>query len=371
MKKLWRILRMTGAVLILLLLVLITVGIIFLNTSPQFGQKPRGTYLERIRNSPNYADGQFRNPIHTTMGSFTEMMSTMPDFFFGKNREPENELPVKYGENESPAVDSLCYVTWYGHSAFLIEMEDRRILIDPMLGERPSPMPFGNSRFPNEEPIPVEDLTNIDMVILSHDHYDHLDYGTIMKLKDEVGHFYTALGVGSHLAAWGIPRAKITELDWWETATADNIQLISCPARHFSGRGITDRNSTQWASWVIIGESTRIYFSGDGGYGPHFSEIGEKYGPFDFAMMECGQYNQAWKDIHMMPEESVQAGIDVNAKQIMPIHWGAFALSVHTWKDPIERFKKKSQELNIPAVHPYIGQRFQLGNDFPDDEWWQ
>ncbi len=358
--------------IILSLITLLAAGIfVFVKSAPQFGQKPRGEDLERISQSPHYDEGKFANLIETKMGSIGAMMATLPDFLFGKNGSPDAPLPVKFGENGQLAADSLCFVTWYGHSAFLMEMEGKRILIDPMLGETAAPTSFGSSRFDYEKPIPIEELTDIDAVILSHDHYDHLDYKSILALKDEVGHFYTALGVGSHLKHWGVTADKITELDWWQSAHLDSIELVACPARHFSGRGLTDRDATQWASWVIKGSHQKLYFSGDGGYGPHFKEIGEKYGPFDLAMLECGQYNEAWQAIHMMPEESVQAGIDVQGRLIMPIHWGAFKLSVHEWTEPIKRFKAECERLAVPMVHPYIGERFALGRDHPQTEWWQ
>ena len=357
-------------VLLVIAVSLATGGFIFIKSSPQFGQPPQGKDLERIKKSPNYGDGSFVNLIETKMGSFSEMMSTMPDFFFGKNQQPADSLPVKFSERSQALTDSTCHITWYGHSAFLIEMDGQRILIDPMLCKTASPVPFGSTRFPYKEPIPIEELTDIDILILSHDHYDHLDYPSIKKLKDEVGHFYTALGVGSHLREWGVAAEKITEMDWWDEAEAGDLKLAACPARHFSGRGLTDRNATQWASWVIHGQNQKIYFSGDSGYGPHFEEIGAEYGPFDLAMLECGQYNKAWEAIHMMPEQSVQAGKDVQADLIMPIHWGAFKLSVHEWTEPIRLFKAASNKLQLPMVHPYIGERFTLGEDFPREEWW-
>ena len=353
------------------LLVLFTLGvIIFVNTAPQIGQKPEGAHLERIQQSPHYGENEFVNLIETQMGTFGDMLGTMPEFFFGEGQSPEKILPVKFGENPEAVNDTLCHVTWYGHSAFLIEIDGKRILIDPMLGESSSPLGFMAKRFLYEKPIPIEELTDIDVVILSHDHYDHLDYPTVVKIKDQVSHFYTALGVGSHLKHWGIDEKKITELDWWQTSSVNGIGLVACPARHFSGRGLTDRNATQWASWVIEGQYQKLYFSGDGGYGPHFKEIGDKYGPFDLAMMECGQYNAAWAAIHMMPEQSVQAGLDLKGKVLMPIHWGAFELSIHQWTDPIKRFKAESQRLDATMAHPFIGERFQLGRDLPQVEWW-
>lgn len=349
---------------------LVIVVIIFVNTSPQMGEKPSGEHLERIKSSPHHNKKEFVNLIETKMGSFGEMIGTIPDYISSKNGEPSKELPVKFGENiEGP--DSVAHITWYGHSAFLIEMDGKRILIDPMLGTIASPLPFGTKRFKYQDPIPIDELTSIDAVILSHDHYDHLDYPTITKIKGHVGHFYTALGVGSHLQAWGVSEEKITELDWWETSSLDKIGLVACPARHFSGRGLTDRNATQWASWIIEGKYQKLYFSGDSGYGPHFKEIGDKYGPFDFAMMECGQYNKAWEAIHMMPEQSVQAGMDVKGNLLMPIHWGAFKLAIHEWTDPIERFRAASKRADIPIIHPVIGSRFRLGSDFPQAEWWE
>lgn len=357
---------------VLVTIVVVIVGVlIFVNTAPQFGQPPNGEAKERLKESPHYENGKFVNLIETKMGSFGEMMGTLPEFIFGENQSPDDTLPTRYGESNGDVVDSLCYITWYGHSAFLFEMNGKRILIDPMLGETAAPTSFGSSRFPNQQAVPLEDIREIDLIILSHDHYDHLDYHSIMHLKDHVGHFYTALGVGSHLKKWGIPDSRITELDWWQTTTHDGVDLVACPARHFSGRAIFDRNATQWASWVINSEGYKIYFSGDGGYGPHFKEIGEKYGPFDFAMLECGQYNKAWHDIHMFPEESVDAGLDLKARLSMPIHWGAFNLSIHKWTDPIKRFKDAADSSGLPVVHPYIGERFRLGVDFPNDQWWQ
>lgn len=345
----------------------------FIKTAPQFGSAPSGAHIEKISKSANYGKDQFQNLILTKMDlDFKSGMGVMYDWIFktGK-REPEGALPVEFNNNDHHQSDTLSMITWYGHSAILLELDGKRLLIDPMLGNAASPVSFMTKRFEYEAPIELESITEIDAVILSHDHYDHLDYQSIMKLKDKVGHFYTPLGVGSHLQKWGIKASNITELDWWETASIDQIQIVATPARHFSGRGISDRNKTQWASWVIVGESEKIYFSGDSGYGPHFKEIGDKYGPFDFAMMECGQYNEKWEAIHMLPEQTIQASLDVQSKLMMPIHWSAFNLSLHSWTDPVERALKAAQLQKVNIITPQIGKRFSPGLNEENDTWWR
>jgi len=355
---------------ILGLLGLMGLGVgLFIGFAPQFGKAPEGEDLERISQSPHHDGEKFVNEIPTEEGTLSTIWNNRDQFFGNVNTSPDFVLPTRFGPPELP-IDSFAAITWYGHSAFLIEMDGLRILIDPMLGEYAAPVSFGSKRFPYEQPIPIEELTDIDLLILSHDHYDHLDYPTILKLKGQVKHYFTPLGLGSHLKYWGIAESAITELDWWESISWKGLNIAATPARHFSGRGLTKRNSSHWASWVLVGKHQKIYFSGDGGYGSHFKEIGEKYGPFDLAFLECGQYNKAWADIHMMPEESVQAGIDLNADLIMPIHWGAFQLAVHEWTDPIKRFKAKAKEEKRRMIHPYIGDRFVLGRDLPQEEWW-
>lgn len=361
----------TSITIVSLLAILIIGVIIFVNTSPQMGQKPVGADLERIKLSENYGEKSFENQIETTTGDIWEALKKTPDMFFGKTKVPQNPLPVAFPNQSLQTLDSATHITWYGHSAFLFEIDSLRILIDPMLGDVAAPVPFGTKRFAYSKAIPVEDLKDIDVVIISHDHYDHLDYPTIQKLKDKVGHFITPLGVGSHLKSWGIDAENITELDWWQSTKVNSVEITATPSRHFSGRGLTDRDATQWASWVLNARTHNVYFSGDSGYGPHFKEIGEKLGPFDFALMECGQYNESWSNIHMMPEETVQASIDVNTKLAMPIHWGAFRLAPHAWTDPVIRFSQKANELDVPFLLPEIGERFQLGGDFPKSEWWK
>lgn len=343
--------------------------LLFLGLAPQLGKAPTGEDLLRIQNSPHFEEGRFVNELPTQEGSLSSIWQNRDQFFGVENTSPNFEIPTRFGPPQF-AADSLAAITWYGHSAFLMEIQSLRILIDPMLGDYAAPISFGSQRFPYEQPIPIEELTDIDLMILSHDHYDHLDYPTILRLKDQVKAYFTPLGLGAHLKHWGISSDQIHELDWWESLLWKGLEISAAPARHFSGRGLWKRNSSQWASWIIKSRQQRIYFSGDGGYGPHFKEIGAKHGPFDLALLECGQYNKAWSQIHMMPEESVKAGGDLEAELIMPIHWGAFQLAVHEWTEPIKRFKKAAKAQDQAMVHPYIGERFILGKDFPREEWW-
>ncbi len=343
---------------------------------PQYGGEPTKEDIKAFEKLGNYENGLFINQIPTSMNlKFGDYFSTAMDFFMGEEgREPKGIIPVE--KIDSLAIvnnKDLTRVTWFGHSAFLIEIEGKNILIDPMLGDTPSPHSWlGNSRYYDELPIEIEELPFIDALIISHDHYDHLDYESIMKLKNKVGHFYMPLAVGAHFREWEIDDSKITELNWYEEVQHDKLTFICAPARHFSGRGLTDRNVTLWASWIIKSENQNIYFSGDGGYGPHFKEIGEKYGPFDFTMMECGQYNEKWKSIHLMPEETVQAFIDVKGGLLMPIHWGAFTLSLHSWTDPIERVTKEAKRLNVPIATPKVGEPIIVGEEiYPVSRWWE
>lgn len=354
-----------------LIVLVIIAGLVFVNTSPQFGAQPTGEDVKRLKQSKNYQEGKFVNQIPTQQGDILEALGKLPQMFTNNGKSPVDTVPTDFETHLFTNTDSLTHITWFGHSAFLIETAGQRILIDPMLSEIASPLPFGSKRFLNQEAIPIDQLKNIDLLIISHDHYDHLDYATINALKSEIKQFVTPLGVGSHLRSWGVNKDQITELDWWQSTEKGKVKLVACPSRHFSGRGLTDGNSTQWASWIIQSDTHKIYFSGDGGYGPHFKEIGEKYGPFDFAMLECGQYNESWADIHMMPEESAQAGIDVQAKMAMPIHWGAFQLALHSWKDPVIRFSNKASELGLSSTFPEIGQRITLNTEYPNQHWWQ
>jgi L-ascorbate metabolism protein UlaG (beta-lactamase superfamily) len=357
-----------------LVLILVITGFIFVNTSAQFGGSPSEESLVRIENSPNYnGEGAFKNLEHT-LESTGMKLSSIPKFFTnGNNKVPSKALPqINLSNHYFDTEPNAPRITWFGHSALFLEMKGMNIFIDPMLGEVPAPHPMlGNSRFNKELPISIENLPEIDLVLISHDHYDHLDYESITKLKDKVKQFYVPLGIKAHLTTWGISEDQIKEFDWWESESFNGIEFVSTPARHFSGRGFT-RNKTLWCSWVIKSTQHSIYFSGDSGYGNHFKSIGEQYGPFDFAMLECGQYDEQWSQIHMMPEETVQAAIDVKAKAMMPIHWGAFKLALHAWDDPVVRASKTAETKNVHMVTPKIGEAIVIDNTIEDTtDWWK
>ncbi|MCH8330257.1 MAG: MBL fold metallo-hydrolase [Bacteroidetes bacterium] len=342
---------------------------------PAFGAAATGERLERMKASRHFEKGIFKNLIPTGMNTHgTGILGATYDFLAGnKDRQPNWTIPVvqldpKELEDRS---ESGMHITWLGHSAVLIELDGKVIFADPMMGKVPAPFEFiGTKRFSSELPIKIEELPYIDIVILSHDHYDHLDHGSIMKLKEKVGQFYMPLGVGAHLESWGVDPEKIHELDWFEDAEVEGIKLVATPARHFSGRFVVDKDKTLWSSWVIIGKNERIFFSGDSGYLDEFKTIGEKYGPFDITLLECGQYGIHWPDIHMMPEETVQAHIDLKGSKMMPIHWGAFNLSLHAWTEPVERLKKQAKITGIEVLTPRIGERFSVAKGLSPNEWW-
>lgn len=376
MKKFTKILKIVGITLGGLAVLLAIIITAFVNLSPQFGGTPSASQQKAYAASGHYKDGKFENLVPTSLDlGFTKTVSMMRDFFFNDvaDREPNALLPIDKIDSAdvSDRATDIARLTWFGHSACFLEIDGKKILFDPMLGQYAGPLPLlSPKRFNHELPIEIEALPFIDAVIISHDHYDHLDYGSIIKLKDKVGRFYVPLGVGAHLTAWGVKPENIIELNWWEETRHEGFTFIYTPARHFSGRGFT-RNTTLWSSWIVQSATQRFYFSGDSGYGPHFKEIGDQYGPIDFVMMECGQYNELWTDIHMMPEQTVQATLDVKGKLLLPIHWGAFALAMHSWTDPITRVTAEAVIAKLPIATPKIGEPVLLDyKKIPDSKWW-
>lgn len=355
---------------------LVATYFLFVGFYPSFGGDVSKEQQKVYAKSPQFKDGIFINktPVNMDM-SFSETLTMFQKFFFTKveNGRPKNNIAVQKIDSTNIATyANPTRFVWFGHSTFLVQIQQKNILIDPMFSEVAAPHSLlGGKRFSTELPIEVKKLPSIDAVLISHDHYDHLDYESIKLLKDKVNTFYTPLGVGVHLEAWGVAKGKIVELDWWQETSFYDLKFVCTPARHFSGRKMNNRQSTLWSSWIIQSATENIFFSGDSGYDSHFKAIGDKYGPFDFAMMECGQYNKMWSEIHMFPEETAQAAIDLRAKKMMPIHWGAFKLALHSWTDPVERVTKKAKELNIPLITPEIGAPFLLRDqEIPNQHWW-
>jgi L-ascorbate metabolism protein UlaG (beta-lactamase superfamily) len=358
-----------------LIAVLIVIIILFLTLNPVFGRRPSKNERRVFEKLDHFSEGTFVNQIPTSMTTnFREMLPVLKEFIKGNpNRQPKQPISIEPLSLSAQKGDHHTKITWFGHSAFLLQTNGKNILIDPMFGRAPSPIPiFGNKRYSKKLPFKIGELPQIDLVILSHDHYDHLDYGSIKKLKTKVSQFIVPLGVSGHLERWGVQKERIKECDWWDETEFAGLSLVCTPSRHFSGRSLTDRNSTLWCSWVIRSSDFKLYFSGDSGYGPHFKEIGEKYGPFDVTLMECGQYHEKWSAIHMLPEETVQAHQDVKGKLMIPIHWGAFTLSLHDWTEPVERAVKAALKSDVAVSTPKIGETVILhASEYPQLTWWK
>jgi len=346
-------------------------GYYFLN-QPQFGSKASGKRLERILSSPNYKDGAFQNIENTpnfneNSGAF-DFVKAM--FSIPESASPSKEIPVvktKIAEISDTAIT----VVWFGHSSYYINLKGFKILVDPVFSGAASPVTFFANAFKGANHFQAEDFANLDLVLLTHDHYDHLDYESILKLKDKTTRFYTSLGVGVHLILWGIKDDKITEFDWWESKEVlADIKITATPARHFSGR-LFKRNQTLWSSFVLEYQGRKIFLGGDSGYDKSFQKIGETFGSFDLAILECGQYNTLWPYIHMTPEQVAQAAEDLNAKVLMPVHWSKFRLAMHPWNEPIERVSVAAQKLGLKITTPQIGEEVKLNQVYPENSWWK
>lgn len=337
-----------------------------------FGKLPKKVRLERIKNSPNYIDGNFQNLTPTdpllkeaSIWKILDEFFNKPDFVKPKTTLPSVKTDLKLIDTTTPTI------VWFGHSSYLIKSKSVTILVDPVMSGYASPFSFIAKAFKGSNVYQVEDLPTIDIVLITHDHYDHLDYQTITKIITKKTRFCTSIGVGSHLEYWGVNPENISELDWFENLTFnENTVLTALPARHFSGRGIK-RAQSLWSSFALTIDGFKLYLGGDSGYDTHFEAIGQKYGPFDLAILEAGQFGKYWPFIHMFPEQTIKAAQELKAKVLMPVHWGKFALSMHNWNDPIEKVVLYAKEGNLAITTPLIGEPVLIGGNYPQTEWWK
>lgn len=333
-----------------------------------------GHTISRLQDSPQYRGGVFVN--HEPESAFELTWASLKDEFFGdQQRVPNGEIPVIPVDPKIFNTDPVqgLRTTWLGHASVLIEIDGRRILTDPMFSERASPFGFiGPKRF-HPVPITLENLSGIDAVVISHNHYDHMDEATIRYLAAQGTRFFVPIANGDQLRAWDVPEKQITESDWWAEESLGNLTIIATPARHYSSRGLFDYQETLWASWSLIGPEHRIFYSGDTGYSAAFKEIGDRFGPFDVNIIKIGSYGpgEMWHDIHMPPEESIKVHQDVGGKIMLPVHWGTFNLGRHAWDEPIKRAGAAARQAGVEMVTPRVGEPVTAGQAFISTPWWE
>ncbi|MDR6404155.1 MULTISPECIES: MBL fold metallo-hydrolase [Chryseobacterium] len=359
---------------IIVIAVLIALYLIITNR-PVFGAEAKGKRLERMQQSKNYKDNQFQNLSYTpSLAEGYSMTKVMYDFFFKKKNpliKPLKKIPSIHTNLKNLPKDQDIFI-WMGHSSYYIQTDGVSFLIDPVLSSYGSPFKFFNKAFSGADIFKPEDIPVIDYLIITHDHYDHLDYPTVKSIKNKVRQVILPLGVGAHLERWGYKTEQLIEEDWGgEAVLKNNIKIIFTPARHFSGRK-TKRNVTLWTSYVLETPTKKLFLGGDSGYDTHFKMIGDTYGPFDYAILENGQYNKAWKYIHALPEDVIQASNDVKAKNIIPVHSSKFALALHAWNEPLKRVTSLGKQKNLNILTPLIGQPVDLNkSDNQFKAWWE
>lgn len=345
--------------------------VVFFNL-PMFGFKPQDDGEKRVHASPNFSRGEFQNLSHTPqLAEGESMVKIMYRFFFGRSprSKPEQPLPsIKTNLKNLSPLENV--VVWFGHSSYFIQADGKTILADPVFSGSASPV-AGTKAYSGADVYTADDMPPIDYLFISHDHWDHLDYKTVKALLPKVDRVITGMGTGAHLEFWGYSKDIISELDWYQSISfKDGFSFTATPGRHFSGRSLK-RNQTLWISAVLQTPRFKLFLGGDSGFDTHFEEIGKRFGPFDLAILECGQYNPAWHYIHMMPEEVVTAAKQLVAKRLLPVHWAKFSLALHDWDEPIKRVTAEAARLHFPTVTPLIGQKLKLDEEFESTRWWE
>lgn len=358
---------------LLSIVVLVAVTIFFYMRQAKFGQAPTGERLERMMQTDNYKNNAFQNIEETP--SLTEGYSMTKIFFnflFAKFPEtvPVDSLPSVKTDLFQLPIDSNILI-WFGHSSYYLQLNGKRFLVDPVFSGNASPLPGTNLSFNGSDIYSADDIPPIDYLMITHDHYDHLDYETVLDLEKKVGKVICGLGVGQHFERWGYSTDKIIEKNWYETIKLENDLVVhTAPTRHFSGRGFS-RNNTLWMSFVLESPTQKVYIGGDSGYGKHFAQIGEEHGPIDLAILDNGQYNEAWQAIHMLPEEVLKAAADLKAKRLLPVHSSKFKLAYHPWNEPLNKITMLNGDHGISLVTPMIGEELSLNDvNRKYSRWW-
>ena len=351
-------------------------GVLFLENWSEFGGTVSGERLKRAQTSPRYHDGEFVNTLPHPPLELGDVWGYFTEQFFGHQaRVPPSAIPLSVippASLESRSPPGLRTI-WFGHSSLYIELNGLRLLLDPVFSDYASPFDgIGPKRF-HPPPIAITDLPKIDAVIISHDHYDHLDMRTAQYLSSKGAQFLVPLGVGSHLDEWEVPEQQITELDWWESTEIKGLKIVCTPAQHYSSRGIFDYKETLWSSWAVTGSIHRVFYSGDTGFSSHFQQIGDRLGPFDLSLIKIGQYGPgaSWIYSHMDPEHAIEAHLAVRARRMLPVSWGTFNIAFHDWDEPIERAVAAANENSVELITPRVGEVVIAGEPFSSGRWWE
>jgi L-ascorbate metabolism protein UlaG (beta-lactamase superfamily) len=345
-------------------------------TLPPFGGRLQGDRLARAQANPHYRDGRFVNPLPPAPYTAAYLQALFEGQFLGDEiRLPPSPIPmvtVTAGSMSAPPPTQGLRTFWIGHASVFIEIDGVRLLVDPVFSDYASPFEMGPKRF-QPPPIALVDLPKIDAVLITHDHYDHLDMSTVKQLAARGTAFAVPLGIGAHLQAWGVPAAQIHDMEWGQEHRLGSVRLVSTPSRHYSGRGLTDKDATLWSAWAVIGPQHRVYLSGDTGYSDHFRQTGDRFGPFDIAFVKIGAYGPGapWLDIHMAPEDAVRAVAELRAKRLFPVHWATFNLAFHDWDEPIRRTLAAARAANTEVLTPRLGEIVDADRPFAGSAWWE